>query len=468
MIRPHAGPQMAFLSSTADIAIYGGAAGGGKTWALIAQAARHIGNPGWRVTIFRRTSTQVTTQGGLWDESQTLYPLLGGDPREGLLEWRFPSGAEIKFHHLQHEANKFDHQGGQYALIGFDELCHFTESQFWYLMSRNRSLCGVPPRVRATCNPDATSWVARLIAWWIDQETGLAIPERSGVIRWFYRVNNVIEWFDTAEAAMQAHPDLAALTRPKSLTFVPAKLDDNPTLVQADPGYRANLMALQYVDRARLLDGNWNTVAQTGNFFKREWLCKMVDVAPAKARRVRYWDKAGGESEKADRSAGVKVCELNGEFYIEHAEFGRWSPFKRDEIIESTAEMDTTLHRSQCELWLEEEPGHNAKQVKIITAKQLARFAPRFDKVDKKKWIRAKPLSALCEQGLVHIVKGDWNQEWIDELVNFDPEEGGLFHDDLVDATAGAVNRLLVKPEQRPSLPPRGSAGMGGQFTGRR
>lgn len=471
MIQPHSGPQTAFLSTTADIAIYGGAAGGGKTWALIAEAARHIENPGYRATIFRRNSTQVTNQGGLWDEASSLYPLLGGEPRQHVLEWNFPSGAQVAFRHIQYEGDKLNYQGAALAFIGFDELIHFLESQFWYLLSRNRTICGVKPYIRATCNPDADSWVARLIEWWIDQETGLAIPERSGVLRWFIRVNDRIEWFEEETAAYGAMQKLLSGTngvdeeslaklRPKSLTFIAASLHDNPTLMKSNPEYLVNLMGMPLVDRERLLGGNWKIRPMAGNFFRREWFTKFVDAAPSKARRVRYWDKAGGESETADRSAGVKVAELNGDLFIEHAVFGRWSPFKRDEIIEATAEADNCA-RAHCDLWLEEEPGHNAKQVKIIASKQLARFSPRFDKVDKKKWIRAKPLAAQAEQGNVYIVKGDWNQDLIDELVNFDPEEKGLYHDDLVDATAGAVNRLLVKPEQKPSLPPRGAPGLG-------
>ncbi len=473
MIEPHSGPQTAFLSSTADIAIYGGAAGGGKTWALIAEAARHISNPEYRATIFRRNSTQVTNQGGLWDEATNLYPLLGGEPRQHVLEWNFPGGAQIAFRHIQYDADKLNYQGAALAFMGFDELCHFLESQFWYMLSRNRTLSGVKPYIRATCNPDADSWVAQLIAWWIDQETGLAIPERSGVLRWFVRVNDRLEWFDSEADAYKAtqtllsgvtgtDPESVAKLRPKSLTFISARLQDNPTLMSADPGYLMNLMGMPLVDRERLLGGNWKIRPMAGNFFRREWLCKFVDAAPRGARRVRYWDKAGGESDSADRSAGVKVAEFEGNLYIEDAIFGRWSPHNRDLIIEQTAELDNAEHQGKCELWLEEEPGHNAKQVKVITAKQLARFAPHFDKVDRKKFLRLKPLAAACESGIVSIVKGPWNHELIEEFVNFDPLESGKFHDDIPDAAGGAANRLLMKPEQRASLPPRGIPGRGG------
>src|ERR1700733_733767 len=103
-IRPQPGAQERFLSSSADIAIYGGAAGGGKSFALLMEPLRHIGNPEFGGVIFRRTSPQITNEGGLWDEAGKLYPLVGGDARVGNLEYRFPTESSISFRHLQHEA----------------------------------------------------------------------------------------------------------------------------------------------------------------------------------------------------------------------------------------------------------------------------------------------------------------------------------------------------------------------------
>src|SRR5690606_135321 len=113
--------------------------------------------------IFRKTYPQVRNEGGLWDESETLYPLMGAEPIVTRLEWRFPSGATVRFAHLDHESDKYNWQGAQIALIGFDEVTQFSESQFFYMLSRNRSTCGVRPYIRATCNPDADSWVAEMI-----------------------------------------------------------------------------------------------------------------------------------------------------------------------------------------------------------------------------------------------------------------------------------------------------------------
>ena len=95
------------------------------------------------------------------------------------------------------------------------------------------------PYIRATCNPDADSWVAEFIAWWIDQETGLPIPERAGVVRYFIRINDALIWGNSLEELREKY---GADVLPKSVTFIPAKLTDNPALMAADPGYLANLV----------------------------------------------------------------------------------------------------------------------------------------------------------------------------------------------------------------------------------
>ena len=196
-IRPQPGPQELFLSSPADIIIYGGSAGSGKTFSILLESIRHIGVKGFGAVIFRRTYPQIRNEGGLWDTSEELFPPAGGTPRESDLTWVFKNGNTIKFAHIEHEKNKHDYQGSQIPLICFDELTHFSESVFFYLLSRNRSTCGVRPYIRATCNPDPDSWVAEFIAWWIDQETGYTIPERSGVIRYFVRHLDNIYWADS-------------------------------------------------------------------------------------------------------------------------------------------------------------------------------------------------------------------------------------------------------------------------------
>jgi hypothetical protein len=267
-IEAQKGFQIDFLSTPADIAIGGGAAGAGKTFALLLEPLRHSQNKNFGGVIFRRTHPQIKSEGGLWDTSNNLYPLIGAKPRESNLEWIFRSGAGIKFSHLEYEKNILDWQGSQIPFIGFDELTHFSEKMFFYLLSRNRSTCGVKPYVRATCNPDPDSWVAKFIEWWINQDTGFPIPERAGKIRYFIKDGESMIWGDSKAEVLERVPHIVKLmlaanenTNPedlvKSVTFIPGDIYGNRELLSKDPGYLANLMAQDEATRLQLLDGNW-------------------------------------------------------------------------------------------------------------------------------------------------------------------------------------------------------------------
>lgn len=253
-IRPQPGPQELWLSSPADIAVFGGAAFGGKSFALLMEMMRHVDNPGYGAVIFRRTSPQITNEGGLWDTSGELYPMAGAVPSVGSLDWKFPGGANVGMRHLQHESNKYDWQGTQICGLGFDELTHFSESQFWYMISRNRSTCGVRPYVRATCNPDP-GWVKKLLAPWVDRKHPL-YPTPSGTLLYFARVNGLVVWGRTSTEVGSFVPGQT----PKSITFVRSTIYDNAIGMQKDPDYLGNLQAQDTVERARLLDGDWDVV----------------------------------------------------------------------------------------------------------------------------------------------------------------------------------------------------------------
>ena len=310
------GPQTEFLRSPADICIYGGAAGGGKTAGLILEPLRHVGRvTNFTAVFFRRTMPQITNPGALWDESLNFYPRLGGAPHLRMREWRWPRGGKIKFSHLQFETTVYDWQGAQITLICFDELTHFSAHQFFYMVSRNRSTCGVRPYIRATCNPDAESWVADFLSWWIDPESGLPIPERAGVLRYFIRIAEKIEWADRPEELMQNLPGAGDLPpgieppRPISVTFIPATVFDNPALLRVNPEYLAWLLSLPTLERERLLGGNWKIRPAAGLYFKREW-CAVVDAIPADLDIVRYWDLAATEKTEfndPDWTVGIKL-----------------------------------------------------------------------------------------------------------------------------------------------------------------
>lgn len=270
IVRPQPGLQEKALSNPADILIFGAAAGVGKTFTLLIESIRNINVEGFGAVIFRRTSPQIRNEGGLWDTSVKIYPHTGGRPRESFLEWEFWNGNKIKFSHLEYEKNILDWQGSQIPFIGFDELTHFTKKMFFYLLSRNRSVCGVKPYVRATCNPDPESWVADFISWWIDQETGYAIPERDGVVRYLVVDGENCIWGDTEEEVIEK---AAYLIQPlveksgieakqfvKSVSFVTGNIYENKELLKVNPGYLANLLSQDEATRMSLLHSNWKAV----------------------------------------------------------------------------------------------------------------------------------------------------------------------------------------------------------------
>lgn len=440
VIRPQAGPQTAFLASPADIAIYGGSAGGGKTWALLMEPLRHVANPHFGAVFFRRTLVQVRNEGGLWDESEKLYPYLQAKPRSAPdLSWTFPSGASVSFAHLEHEKSASNWQGSQIPLICFDELTHFTAKQFWYLLSRNRSMSGVRPYVRATCNPDADSWVAEFISWWIDQTTGLAIPERAGVLRWFVRLGDAIIWADSPlDLGQYIDPTTGNPIPPKSVTFVPAKLTDNAALMAADPGYMANLMALPTVERERLLGGNWKIRPAAGLLFQRGW-CQVIDAVPAGVRWMRGWDLASTpkiEGNDPDATAGTKVGKLpDGRFIVGHHVSDFLSPSGVEILIKNTASSDGTDTR----ISLPQDPGQAGKSQITNLTKMLAGFAVSASPESGDKVTRFSPFSAQAEAGNVLVLRAPWNEAWFSSLEGF-PEAK---HDDDVDSTSRAFNALL-------------------------
>lgn len=286
-IEPQKGYQLKALSSKADIVIGGGAAGTGKTYSLLLEFLRHINNPGWGGVIFRRTSPQIRNEGGLWDTSMDIFTHVGAEPKESSLEWKFEKGAKLKFSHLEYEKNKFDWQGSQIPFIGFDELTHFSESMFFYLLSRNRSVCGVRPYVRATCNPDPDSWVAKLIEWWIDQDTGFPIPERDGKVRYFCRDGSNYIWGDSQQECvdkawyyleplvLNSGIDPSAFI--KSLTFVSGSIYDNKKLLEVNPEYLGNLASQDEQQKKILLEGNWKTVVTENDIYEYQAFKSMFD-----------------------------------------------------------------------------------------------------------------------------------------------------------------------------------------------
>lgn len=457
VFRANSKPQAIFLTTKADIAIYGGAAGGGKTWGLLVEAVKHIENPQFGAVLFRRTYPQITNEGGMWDESLKIFPLANGIPRLGDLDWTWPSGARVSFRHLMYEKELLDWMGAQIVYIGWDQLEHFTEKQFWYMLSRNRSMSGIQPFMRATVNPDADSWVADLIDWWIDEKTGFPNYSRSGVLRWFIRFNDETFWADSREELFEKYGDPTLpedhqdQIKPLSLTFIPAKVQDNTSLMKSDPSYLSKLKALGEVDRQRLLEGNWKVKYDAGKIFNRNWF-EIVYADPGGGKVCRGWDFAATEKKlkttskkDPDYTASCKIRYVDGIYIILDATAEQIAPADSDKKMKELAKKDG---KNCIQAW-EEEPGGAGKKVSAALHKMLTGYVTRAVRPKGDKYQRTKGGANQAEHGNIKLLNGPWVKRWLSHMHG----QPDMPHDDEHDAFGVAFNTVQgVKFKLPPSV----------------
>lgn len=412
-----------------------------KTFAALLEPLRHVHNPGFNAVLFRRTYPQIMNAGGLWDKSNELYPSIGGKPSTAKCQWEFPSGATVAFRHMKLEEHKIDWQGLQICLLMWEELTHFSKSQFIFLMGSNRSTCGVKPYIRATCNPDADSWVKDLIKPFLCED-GYVNLDMVGKLVYFTIENEEFRFVD------QSYRDSLGLP-PKSLSYINADVWDNQELLAKDPGYLQNLMAQSAVDRDRFLGikgrgGNWNARASAGKVFKSEWL-PIVDQIPhslltdPRTRIMRFWDRAATlaqhRGDDPDWTVGTKLLlSPDGDVYVLDVIQQRVTPDGGDRLIAETARLDGIGCATR---WFQD-PGQAGLYQSQQMRKQLKGFDAQGITCQLNKYQRAKPFSSACEHGEVKLIRASWNQAYITELTGF-PDAP---HDDQVDATSGGYNEL--------------------------
>lgn len=393
--------QGAFLAFPTLEVGYGGAAGGGKSVALLMAALQYVGVPGYNALLIRRTFADLNLPDALIPLSHQW--LAGTDARWNGQDhkWTFPSGATLTFGYCESANDVYRYQGAALAYVGWDELTQFPEAPYRYLFSRLRKRADlpVPLRVRAGFNPGGIGhdWVR---ARFIDGQTA-------------------------------------------DRRFVPAKLEDNPHLDREE--YERSLDLLDPVTKAQLRHADWD-VRPEGNLFKREWFRdRIADRHPPLVRRVRFWDLAATEEAPGtdpDYTACVLMgADAAGQFWVLDADEFRASPADVEKRIQAQAAIDGR----DVEIHMEQEPGASGKSMIAHYARTVLRGYSFYgvrstgDKVT-----RAKPFSAACQNGLVWLVRGSWIGKLIDRLTGF-----GLpgVHDDMTDAADGAHRRLTEAAE---------------------
>ena len=380
--------QAEFLLVPDRECLYGGAAGGGKSEALLAGALQYVDVPGYAALLLRRTYSDLSLPGALMDRASDWLTNTPAKWSSVDKTWTFPSGATLTFGYLESEKDKYRYQSSEFQYIGFDELTQFSESQYTYMFSRLRRLKGsrVPIRMRSGSNPGGVGHE------WVENR--------------FIKGDKL---------------------------FIPARLEDNPHLDQEE--YLKSLSELDPITRKQLLEGDWS-VTPKGDLFNRDWF-QIVDDYPRDARLVRHWDLAAtraGKGSDPDYTVGLLLGEKDGVYYVIDVQRMRGTPMEVERRVVQTAHLDGV----EVVVSMEEEPGSSGKNTSSYYRRLLAGYTYRAVRPTGSKRTRASPVSSQAEAGNIKIVRGRWNKAFLDELVMFD--EGA--HDDQVDALSGAFEYL--------------------------
>lgn len=435
---PHPKQQI-FLALTHNKEVmFGGAAGGGKSDALLMAALQYVDVPGYSALIIRRTWPDLNAAGAILDRANSWLTGTDAHKGEGGRIWTFPSGARLSFGYVQYDKDKYKFQSAEYQFVGFDELTQFEESQYSYLFSRIRR-----PRIAClTCGEPVRKYEYRWKHTTRDRGCRHLLPDPKVISQYGPAPDGTTLMDVPLRMRSATNPGgighewvrdkfIDAKTRDPASIFIPSLLTDNPSLDQTS--YIESLMHLSITDRERLLAGDWDVMEQ-GEMFQRHWF-NVVDQSPTSRKVCRYWDMAAAESSTADWTVGAKVVLLDGRWYIDDIIRVQISPAKAERLVLQTAAMDGR----EIPIRMEQEPGSSGMHMIDHYRRQvLAGF--NFDGVRPtgSKATRAQPWSVAAEAGNVFMRKAMWNKPFLDEASLF---PNGA-HDDQIDAVSGAVEFL--------------------------
>ena len=268
--------QVRFLERGEYEVLYGGAAGGGKSDALLVEALRQVHIPHYRAILFRKTYPQLSE---LIDRSHAIYgPAF---PKARFHEtkhcWVFPSGAVIYFGAMQHSKDRVNYQGKRYDFIGFDELTHFTWEEYSYMFSRNRPSRAPGAKEKTVCYIRATTNPGGIGHGWVKQRFIDAAEPGTPVV----------------EKLKVTLPDGTVQEIVRDRVFIPATVFDNQALLAENPEYLGSLALLPEKERNALLYGNWD--AFEGQYFTEfrtnpdPVRCREAGITVEEARNQGRW-----------------------------------------------------------------------------------------------------------------------------------------------------------------------------------
>jgi predicted phage terminase large subunit-like protein len=431
-----------------DLIVTGGGAGGSKSYSALLKALNYVKDPHAKVLIVRKTYPQLKVSGGLVDESKGIYPHFKAVWGAQALKWRFPNGATITFAAMPVERTKW--QGLAVTNILVDEAAEFTEEEILFLLSRLRGAKYKGKlNVILTCNPDRNSFLKEWVDYSLDEETGVPKEGTEHITRYFVNIDGKLRWSSISKEDLYEKygegKTVGVDFMPMSMKFIPMTIRDNPVLMKSNPGYLANLLAQPRVDQLRYLFGSWTAVPENSNMFRREW-CQIVDSPPINPISiVRSWDLAATVPSETNRNpdytAGVKMSrDKFGFYYIEDmVKFRKLPDAVLQEIIKIARhdgdDVQVTIPKDSGS------GGHSANmfQVRMLAENGVAAKSVKISG-HKGKIQRFLPLATLAESGSLRVVRGEWNDDFFDELERFDGSRN--VKDDVVDATADAFNTL--------------------------
>lgn len=442
---PASKTQQMFLQNTSKFTIYGGGAGSGKSHLALMYILGFIHDPNFRAVFIRETLPQIEQSGGLWQEAQAMYKHFGARFRTKPNKVTFPSGAVVTFTAMGSDRDIKNFDGGQYSLVVFDEAQYFSQVQVSYLESRIRSKAKGPHRLICTCNPLRDSFLYKFVSWYLDPDTGIPLAERSGVERYYAQIDGDYVFGDSVEELVNKH---GPNCKPQTYTFISATIYDNPHMALKRPDYVTRLENLKRSERERLLLGSWHAKDLTESYWKSEW-CELINITQVPLNLVscvRGWDLAATEASEANRdpdySCGVKLGrDKFGTYYILDAyRFRKQTDGVLKEIVKTSKEDGDNVF-----VTIPKDTGAGGKSANVFFVRYLAEAGISVKSVvmsgHTNKIQRFLPFASVSEAGIVKIVRGEWNDWFINELENF---TGGRqhVHDDAVDAVSDAFNTI--------------------------